>query len=68
MSGEARAMLTVCLARGLAGSTRHQREVVRGLGLRRVGSKVVRPDNPMTRGMLRKVAHLVRVVAEGDAR
>ncbi len=75
MSGDAGAVteggrgatVTVQLFRGLAGSTRYQREVVRGLGLRRVGDAVARPDNAMTRGMLRKVPHMVRIVAEGEA-
>lgn len=48
--------------RGLAGTTRYQREVVRGLGLRRLGATASRPDNPMIRGMVRRVPHLVRIV------
>ncbi|MEW6337500.1 MAG: 50S ribosomal protein L30 [Acidobacteriota bacterium] len=32
-----------------------------GLGLGRIGSSVVLPDNPYTRGMIAKVAHMVRV-------
>ncbi len=68
MSAErSRAVLTVRLVRGLAGTTRYQREVVRGLGLRRVGGTATRPDNAMTRGMLRKVPHLVRLVAGENA-
>lgn len=59
----ARPEITVQQVRGLAGSTRHQRAVVRGLGLRRIGHTVVRPDNPMTRGMVARVPHLVRIVA-----
>ncbi len=42
----------------------NQERVVRvltdGLGLGRIGSSVVRPDNPYTRGMIAKVAHIVR--------
>ncbi len=42
----------------------NQERVVRvltdGLGLGRIGSSVVRPDNPYTRGMIAKVAHMVR--------
>lgn len=34
-----------------------------GLGLGRIGSSVVLPDNPYTRGMIHKVAHMVRVEA-----
>ena len=59
-SGEGR--IEVKLVRGLAGSTRYQREVVKGLGLRRLGATASRPDNPMIRGMVRRVSHLVRIV------
>lgn len=34
-----------------------------GLGLHRIGSSVMLPDNPYTRGMVAKVAHIVRVEA-----
>lgn len=54
--------IIVQLVRGLAGTTRYQREVVRGLGLRRLGARVSRPDNPMIRGMVRRVPHLVRII------
>jgi len=39
-----------------------QRETLIGLGLNKIGRQRELPDNPMTRGMLRKVQHLVRVV------
>lgn len=32
-----------------------------GLGLGRIGRSVVRDDNPYTRGMIAKVAHMVKV-------
>ena len=32
-----------------------------GLGLGRIGRSVVREDNPYTRGMIAKVAHMVKV-------
>ena len=54
--------IVVQLVRGLAGTTRYQREVVKGLGLRRLGATASRPDNPMIRGMVRRVPHLVRIV------
>ena len=56
--------IVVQLVRGLAGTTHYQREVVKGLGLRRLGATASRPDNPMIRGMVRRVPHLVRIVAE----
>ena len=58
--------IVVQLVRGLAGTTRYQREVVKGLGLRRLGATASRPDNPMIRGMLRRVPHLVRIVPETE--
>jgi large subunit ribosomal protein L30 len=39
-----------------------QRETLIGLGLNKIGRQRELPDNPMTRGMLRKVQHLVRLV------
>jgi large subunit ribosomal protein L30 len=39
-----------------------QRETLVGLGLRRIGRKAELPDTPATRGMIAKVAHLVRVL------
>ena len=41
-----------------------QRETLMGLGLNRVGRVAELPDTPSTRGMIAKVAHLVRVVEE----
>jgi large subunit ribosomal protein L30 len=39
-----------------------QRETLIGLGLNKIGRVKELPDNPMTRGMIGKVQHLVRVV------
>ena len=39
-----------------------QRETLIGLGLNKIGRTRDLPDTPMTRGMLTKVKHLVRVV------
>jgi large subunit ribosomal protein L30 len=41
-----------------------QRETLMGLGLNRVGRVAELPDTPSTRGMIAKVAHLVRIVEE----
>ena len=47
-------------------SRRHhrQRETLVGLGLNKIGRVSELPDTPSTRGMIAKVAHLVRVVDE----
>ena len=42
-----------------------QRETLIGLGLNKIGRTRDLPDTPATRGMIRKVQHLVRVVGEG---
>ena len=39
-----------------------QRETLIGLGLNRIGRVKDVPDTPETRGMIAKVAHLLRVV------
>jgi large subunit ribosomal protein L30 len=44
--------------------THDQRETLMGLGLNRIGRTAEVPDTPSTRGMIAKVAHLVRVVDE----
>lgn len=53
--------LNVKLVRSLIGRPRKQREVVKGLGLRKVNSEVIREDCPEIWGMIRKIPHLVKV-------
>jgi large subunit ribosomal protein L30 len=43
------------------GANPHQRDTLRTLGLRRIGSTTERPDHPAVRGMIRSVNHLVAV-------
>lgn len=59
ISGER--LLRVKLVRSLIGHPRKQREVVKGLGLRRINSEVIRKDCSEIWGMINKVQHLVRV-------
>jgi len=53
--------LRITLRRSRIGGTPRQREVLRGLGLHRINSSVVRPDDSAIRGMVTKVVHLVEV-------
>ncbi len=53
--------IKIRLARSLIGHPQKQREVIKGLGLRRINSEVIRKDCPEIRGMIRKVPHLVKV-------
>ena len=39
-----------------------QRETLIGLGLNKIGRVKDLPDTPMTKGMITKVRHLVRVI------
>lgn len=43
------------------GQTARQRQTLRGLGLTRRGRTVIVRDEPVVRGMINKVQHLVRV-------
>jgi large subunit ribosomal protein L30 len=56
-----KAELKIRLVRSVIGRPRKQREVVKGLGLRRIDSVVVRKDCPEIRGMINKISHLVSV-------
>jgi len=49
------------LVRSVIGRPRIQREVVKGLGLRRINSVVIRKDCPEIRGMINKIPHLLKV-------
>ena len=54
-------MIRVTLAGSHTGCTKRQRGTLRGLGLTRRGRSVILRATPAIRGMIRKVAHLVRV-------
>ena len=43
-----------------------QRQSLSGLGLGKVGKRVIREDNPCVRGLIRKVSHLVTVVDSNE--
>lgn len=55
--------IKVKLVKGLIGTKQSHRATVRGLGLRKVNSERVLEDTPAVRGMISKVAYLVKVVA-----
>ncbi len=56
--------LTLRLLRSGICTPRGQKATLRGLGLRRLGHRVVRPDSPAIRGMVHKVRHLVEIEGE----
>ncbi|MBN1223146.1 MAG: 50S ribosomal protein L30 [Candidatus Aminicenantes bacterium] len=53
--------LKIKLVRSLIGRPQKQREVAKGLGLRKLNSEVIRSDRPEIRGMIRKIPHLLTV-------
>jgi large subunit ribosomal protein L30 len=53
--------IKVRLLKSLAGCKREHRDTVRGLGLRRIDHVVELTDTPAVRGMINKVAYLVRI-------
>ncbi len=57
--------LTVTLRRSIIGEKPKTVATVKGLGLGKLNSQNVLPDNPSVRGMIHKVRHLVEV-AEVD--
>lgn len=55
------AQLKITLKRSVIGRPQKQRKVVESLGLTKVNSTVVQPDNEAIRGMVNAVSHLVDV-------
>jgi large subunit ribosomal protein L30 len=56
--------LRITQVRSSNGANPGQRETLRTLGLRRIGSTTERPDDPTVRGMIRTVHHLVTVESQ----
>ena len=55
------AKIKVRLVRSVTGCREGHRATVRGLGLRRINQTVEVVDTPAVRGMIEKVAYLIRV-------
>lgn len=53
--------IKVRLVRSLIGRPKKQREVVKGLGLRKINSEVIRKDCPEIWGMIKRIPHLLEV-------
>lgn len=68
MSEQETGQLKITLIRSTIGRPAVQGRTVKALGLRKLNSTVVRPDNPSIRGMVNSVSHLVQVEElAGDA-
>ncbi len=55
------AQVKITLIRSVAGTLPNQRKTVKALGLKRINSYVVKEDNPVFRGMINVIHHLVKV-------
>ncbi len=55
------AKLKITLVKGLSGHKPNQIKTIKALGLTKRTSSVVKEDNPMIRGMLNTVNHLVEI-------
>ncbi len=54
-------MLKIKLIKSTIASKPNHRKNVKALGLRKIGQVIEKEDNPQTRGMIRKVEHLLEV-------
>jgi len=57
-------MMSVKQVKSAIGYNRRQRATLAGLGIRRLHQVVKVEDTPSTRGMIKKISHLVVVVEE----
>jgi large subunit ribosomal protein L30 len=60
-SNDSPKILRITLVRSLLGNTERHKATVRSLGLRKMHQTVELTDTPQLRGMVAKVAHMVRV-------
>ncbi|HEY5466216.1 MAG TPA: 50S ribosomal protein L30 [Clostridia bacterium] len=58
------AMLSITLIKSTNSAKKPHVATIQALGLTKIGQTIRQQDNPATRGMLRKVAHLVRFQEE----
>lgn len=54
--------IKVKLIRGLAGKSELQKKTIYSLGLRKINEVQEHQDNPVIRGMIRKVSHMLQII------
>lgn len=55
------ASVSIKLVKSLIGSKKDQIATAHSLGLKKIGDVSVQPDNPMTKGKVAKIIHLIEV-------
>ena len=53
--------IEITLVKSLIGCKTDQIATAEALGLRKIGNTTTQPDNPQTRGKIKKISHLVKV-------
>jgi large subunit ribosomal protein L30 len=53
--------LQITLIKSLIGTPKQHRNVVAGLGLKKLNTSVVRSDTPEIRGMINKISHMLHI-------
>jgi len=53
--------LKITMIRSMIGSPEKHRKTLKAMGLTKIGKKVEMADIPASRGMIRKVEHMVKV-------
>ena len=56
--------MKIKLVKSLAGRQKDQIEIVKSLGLRKIGDTTVQPDNAATRGKIAHIGYLIQVTEE----
>ena len=56
--------IKVKLVKSLIGSKKDQIATANALGLRKIGDTSIQPDNPQTKGKIKKIAHLIEATEE----
>lgn len=56
--------LKIELVKSLNGRLNDQIATANSLGLRKIGDVTVQPDNPQTKGKIKKIVHLIKVTEE----
>ena len=64
-AGEGNSKIRIQWYRSTIATPKAHKELVRSLGLTKLNQIVERPDTAPTRGMVKKVPHLLRIVDQG---
>ncbi len=58
------AEVKIKLTKSLIGCKKDQIATAHSLGLKKIGNETIQPDNPQTRGKIKKICHLITVTEE----